>query len=52
MPAFAILITYQDMKPKVLPGFIERTQHKYGDRFLQLNFDSGSLHRSSTGADD
>jgi hypothetical protein len=36
------LITYEDMKPKVLPAFIERTQAKYDDRFIQLSFDSGA----------
>jgi hypothetical protein len=43
MPTYAILVTYRDMEPKVLPEFITKARGKYGDRFTQLYFDSGAL---------
>jgi hypothetical protein len=42
MPTHAILVTYKDMEPKVLPEFITKARGKYGDDgFKQLYFDAG-----------
>ena len=43
----AILVTYRDMEPKVLPEFITKARDKYrDDRFKQLYFDDAGLKDS------
>jgi hypothetical protein len=39
MPTHAILITWRNMLPKVLPDFVARTQNKYQNNFHRLYFD-------------
>jgi hypothetical protein len=43
MPTHAILVTYKDMEPGVLPEFINRASQKYGTNFTRLYFDSYAL---------
>jgi hypothetical protein len=47
MPTSAILVTYRDMEPKVLPEFITKARDKYrDDRFKRLYFDDAGLKDS------
>jgi len=42
MPTHAVLITWRNMEPKVLPGFISRAQTKYGGNFHRIYFDGSA----------
>ncbi|MFC3651511.1 hypothetical protein ACFONN_08170 [Dyella humi] len=42
MPTHAVLITWRNMEPKVLPDFISRAQTKYGGNFHRIYFDGSA----------
>jgi|GEM_PF-1437485 len=46
MPKHAILITWRNMEPKVLPAFIERAKIKYGENLKRLYFENASVQES------
>ncbi|MCD9033577.1 hypothetical protein LDO32_17835 [Luteimonas sp. Y-2-2-4F] len=42
MPDHAVLVTWRNMEPRVLPHFITRAQAKYGPRFHRIYFDGAA----------
>jgi len=42
MPTHAVLVTWQNMEPKVLPNFIAKATAKYGANFRRIYFDGST----------
>ncbi|RUL76685.1 hypothetical protein [Dyella choica] len=42
MPTHAVLVTWQNMEPKVLPNFISKATAKYGANFHRIYFDGST----------